>query len=254
MKSESEEFCKDSFDNYLKKLTPASTILWKDVEQKDEPPEFYLSVNGTKYAVEVTRLMQKVDVRAKKHLPGGIVRDFLRKFVDDEVEAVARNHSFLQGSYLVLFSKPITNFAKVQGIIQSALLSYISATQAASKAPRRIVYECNRQKCVIEKVHKEENKVIMGGPFISRWKGEALGDVKQLLENRLDEKQHGLRNITYPKILLLHNNYYFADLEAYKARILIVPSLQSFHTVFIVESNNEGQVLYSQQPTWAPSP
>ncbi len=250
MKSESEEYCKDSFDRYLKKTALASTIVWKEVEQKDEPPEFYLFVNGVKYAVEVTIMLQKVDVGAKKRLPVLVVRRLMAQFVVDEVEAVARENSCLQGSYLVSFSKPITDFANLKGMIQSELLSYISMTQAVSKAPPKVVYERSRQKCVIEKLHNDENKVIMGGPFISRWKNEALVEAKQLLDNRLDEKQHRLRNVPYPKILLLHNKYYFADLEAYKACISKAPSLSSFHTVFIVESNSEGQVLYSQEPTW----
>jgi hypothetical protein len=254
VKSESEEFCKDSFDGYLNKITPGSTIFWKEVERKDEPPEFYLSVDGTIYAVEVTILMQKVDVGAKRHLPVSIVRDLLRNFVVDEVEAVARKNSFLHGSYVVSFSKPITDFANIKSMIQSDLLSYISATQAISKAPRRVVYARGRQECRIVKVHTEENKVVMGGPVISRWRSEALVEAKQLLDNRLDEKQHRLKNIAYPKILLLHNKYYFADLDAYKACISTASSLRSFHTVFIVESNIEGQILYSQEPAWVPRP
>ena len=248
MKSESEEFCKDSFDKYLKKVISASTIFWKEVEK--EPPEFYLSVNGMVYAVEVTILMQKVDVRAKKDLPVGIVRDLLNKFVIDEVEAVAKVNSWLQGTYLVSFSKPITDFAKHKDLIQSNLLDYISATQAANIAPPKLVYKHNRQKCLIEKVHDEENKVGMGGPVISRWENETLVEVKQLLDNRLDEKQYRLRNITHPKILLLHDKYYFADLEVYEACIPTVSSLESFHTVFIVGNIIEGQVLYSQDSTW----
>jgi hypothetical protein len=254
MKSESEEFCKSSFEQYLKETTPASTIFWKEVDQKDEPPEYYLCLNGTKYAVEVTILIQKVDVEARKHLPVAIVRDLFAKFVANEIELVARNGNFLQGSYLVYFSKPIVNFARVKGIIKSEVLSYISATQAVSKAPAKIVYERARQKCVIEKLHSEENQVVMGGPVISRWKSDALVEVGQLLNDRLEEKEYKLRNINHPKILLLHNKYYFDVLGTYKPCISTLPSLQSFHAVFSVESPNVVQLLYSQRPDWPVSP
>lgn len=243
MKSESEEFCKSNFDHYLKAMTPASGIVWREVEQRNEPPDYYLSLNGTAYAVEVSILMQKVDVKARKYLPVGIVRDLLTKFVAGEIEALARNGKFLRGCYLVSFSKPITNFAKVKGIIQSELLSYISATQAVSKAVTKIVYGRAREKCVIEKLHNEQNKVLIGGPFISRWRSEALAEVGQLLNDRLEEKQYRLRNINYPKILLLHNKYYFIDLRAYNACISALSSLQSFHSVFIVESGKVVQLL-----------
>src|SRR4030042_4903594 len=107
MKSESEEFCKSCFDKYLRELLPDSNFIWTEVEQKQEPPEFYLSVDEVKYAVEVTRLILKADVGTKDALPIGIVRDLLRKFIIDDVETIALQNHFLSGSYLVNFSKPI---------------------------------------------------------------------------------------------------------------------------------------------------
>ncbi len=249
MKSKSEELCKSSFDKYLRKISPTLSLSWTEVEQKAEPPEFYLSANGVIYAVEITTLVQKVDVGAKNHLPVGVIRDILERFVDDDVEAVARKSDYLHGAYLVAFSKPVTNFANVKSTIQSELLSYIAATQRAIKAPAGVVYKHNREECRIEKIHSEESKVITGGPSMAKWKTEALVEAKQLLDERLGEKQRRLGNIDEPKILLLHNRYHFVDLD-YEAVIAEVPSLHSFHTVFIVGSNTEGRILYSQAPTW----
>jgi hypothetical protein len=203
-----------------------------------------------KYAVEVTILMLKVDVGAKNPLPVGIIRDFIRKFVVDEVESVARNKGFLKGTYSISFSEPITNFVNVKDMIQSELLNFIQTTQEISKSHPSVVYKHKRQECLIEKLHIEDDKVIMGGPIISRWEGEALEEAKQLLANRLDEKKYRLRNINDPKILLLHNKYSFADIETYKACISEMLSLKSFHTIFVAESNNEGKILYSQEPSW----
>lgn len=253
MKSKSEEFCKVSFDTYLRKIMPISNLLWTDVKQKDEPPDYYLSVDDIKYAVEVTILMQKVNVEAKNHLPIGIIRNLLSKFVKEEVEMVARNGGYLQGAYLVVFSKPITNFAEVKGAIQTELLSYIADTIASSKASPRVIYKNSRQECLIEKVNSEDNKVVMGGPVIFKWEGESLAEAKQLLNERLDEKKHRLRNISLSKILLLHDKYPFTYRGTYKACISEVPSSHSFHTVFVAGSDNEGEILYSQEPAWARS-
>jgi len=250
MKSESEELCKNSFDMYLRKISPGLSLRWIEVEQKAEPPDYYLSMHGVIYAVEVTILIQKIDVRAKNHLPVGVIRDLLKRFVDDEIEAVARKGGYLQGAYLVAFTKPVTNFANVKSMIQSGLLSFIAATQIAIKAPVRVVYKHNREECRIEKIHGEENKVVMGGPSMASWKSEALTEAKQLLDDRFGEKQSKLRNIREPRILLLHNRYDFLDLEDYETVIPEVPSLHSFHTVFIVESSIESRILHSQEPTW----
>jgi hypothetical protein len=250
VKSASEEFCKDSFDKFLANLLPDSVMLWHEVEQRDEPPEFYLVVDGTKYAVEVTQLMQKVNVGTKKPLPVGTIRDLLQEFVADEIESVARDNDYLHGAYLVSFSKPIDNFANVKTMIQGELLTYIQSTQGLSNAPRKVVYKSAGQKCEIKKIHDRENKVMMGGPTILKWEGEALADVRQLLDSSLGEKEYKLRNISSPKVLLLHDKYHFADVEAYKSCISSITSLASFHTVFFVESNGKGLVLYSQNPKW----
>jgi hypothetical protein len=252
MKSESEEFCKSCLDKYLRELLPDSDIVWEDVEKRYEPPEFYLTIDSATYAVEVTILIQKADVGTKKPLPIGIIRDLLRKFVIDEVETTAKENHFLRGAYLVTFSKPITNFTHVKGAIQDALLSYICATQGVSKASPRVIYECGRQKCSIEKVHAEEDKVVMGGPIISRREDEALAEAQQLLDNRLSEKEYRLREINSPKILLLHNKYHFAEFQTYKKYISMAPSLSSFQAVLLVESNGIGIMLYSKEPAWMP--
>ena len=252
MKSESEEFCKSCFDKYLRGLLPDSNVVWEDVEQRCEPPEFYLTVDGAKYAVEVTILILKAGVGTKKALPIGVIRDLLRRFVIDDVETTAKKNHFLRGAYSVTFSKPITNFTHVKGAIQDALLSYICATQGVSKVPPRVVYECGRQKCSIEKVHAEEDKVVMGGPIIPRREDEALAEAQQLLDNRLGEKEHRLREISYPKILLLHNKYHFAEFQTYEKCISMAPSLSSFQAVFLVECNGRGFMLYSKDAAWIP--
>jgi hypothetical protein len=250
-KSASEEFCKDRFEEFLKNLLPGSIISWNPVEKKDEPPDFYLSVDGIKYAVEVTRLMQKVTVGTKKPLPVGKIRDLLEKFVIDEVESIARDSHYLHGTYLVAFSKPIINFTNVRTTIQENLLTYIRATESLNNAPGELIYECGRQNCKITKVHDRGDKVLMGGPGDSKWQREILADAYQLLDKSIGEKRHRLRNISCPKVLLLHNRDILCDVDSYKACISSISSIVSFHTVFIVENNSKGLVLYSQDPEWA---
>jgi hypothetical protein len=250
-KSASEKFCKNSFDDFLRNLLPDSVISWACVEQKDEPPDFFLFVDGTKYAVEVTILMQKFDVGTKKPLPLGKIRDELEKFVLDEVKSVARDNNCLHGVYLVTFSKPIDSFTNAKTMIQNKLLTYIRATQGSGNAPGELIYKCGRQTCKITKVHDRDNKVIMGGPGDSKWEREVLADAYQLLDKSIEEKELKLRNISGPKVLLLHDQYIFGTVETYKACIPLISSLVSFHTLFIVGNNSKGLVLYSQDPKWA---
>ena len=61
MKSENEEFCKSKFDDFIRAKLRYSSIHWDDVAQTDEPPDYFLHLDGIKYAVEVTLLMEKTE-------------------------------------------------------------------------------------------------------------------------------------------------------------------------------------------------
>jgi hypothetical protein len=251
VKSPSERFCKNSFDRFIANRLPDSVVSWREVAVKDEPPDFYLIVDGTRYAVEVTKLMQKANVGTKRPLPVKTIRDLLKRFVGEEVESVARDGNYLHGAYSVSFSKPVDDFVSLKRAMQGELLAYIRSTQGLNEAPGKVVYESGRQKCTVRKTNDEESKVTMGGPWISKWEGEVASDVGQLLESSLTEKGYKLRNISGPKVLLLHNKYEFADAETYRSCIPSATTLTSFHTVFLVESNGKGFVLHSQNPKWA---
>jgi hypothetical protein len=249
-KSPSEKYCKNSFDKFLNNRLPNSAISWDCVEQKDEPPDFFLFVDGTKYAVEITILVQTVDVGTKEPHPIGKIQDELKKFIQNKVESVALDSGYLHGLYLVTFWKPIDSFTKVKTIIQKNLLTYIQDTQGLSNAPSERICESGRQMCKITKVHDKDNAVLMAGPGDSKFKSEILADACQLLNKSIQEKEHKLRNIFYPKVLLLHNKDIFCTVETYKACISSISSLVSFHTVFMVD-NSKGVLLYSQDPKWA---
>jgi hypothetical protein len=248
-KSASEKFCKNSFDEFLKNRLPNSVISWACVEQKDEPPDFFLFVDGTKYAVEITIIVQTVDVGTKEPLPIGKIQDELNKFIQDKVESAARDNGYLHGLYLVTFWEPIDSFTKVKTIIQNNLLTYIRATQRLSNAHSELIYECGRQICEITKVHDKDNAVLMAGPGDSKFKSEILANACQLLNRSIQEKEHKLRNISCPKVLILHNKDILCTVETYKACISSISSLVSFHTVFIVD-NSKGVLLYLQDSKW----
>ena len=248
MKSETEEFCKSKFDAFLIKLFASSKVVWQDVAQKDEPPDYYLYLDKSKFAVEVTTLMEKVEVGTAT-LPEVAIIDSLWRFVD-EVELIARNKRCLQGTYIVSFSQPIDDFGIVRDRIQDDLLDYIQATRFFRIIDAEAVFKQGRQQCAIQKLHNESDKITKAGPARSKWEGEAATDICHLLEERLTDKNYKLRNIVYPRILLLYDSYRFAASQMYKDCIPQLSSLASFHTVFVVQGDERSFVLYSQDSGW----
>jgi len=145
MKSESEEFCRLRFDEFLRADCNIELIRWEDVAQRDEPPDYYLYLGGTKYAVEVTTLMEKLKVGNLK-LPQLAVIASLWSLVD-KVEEIAERNQYLNGAYVVSFSRPIQDLASVRDRLLNDLLAYVKETQNVSAAPEYIVFKWGAQKC-----------------------------------------------------------------------------------------------------------
>ena len=245
MKSPNEELCKSRFGNYLKNSLSTGPLAWED---GDEPPDFYLSIAGERFAVEVTILMEQFTV-GESTMPTKAIRASLREFVD-EVEQLARKQNTLHGTYLVLFSKPIAGFRDSKDSIRLALLNYVANTQGVERAPRQVVFKHNRQTCSIEKFHTQTDRINQAVAFNGKREDEAAAEIYNLLEERLAEKCHKLRMIHLPKIALLYDAYLFANPSMFKDCTSRLSSLDSFHTVFIVHDNYLDFILYSQNPDW----
>jgi len=250
MKRADEEHCKAQFDAFVKQFFTPSQVTWEEVAQQDEPPDYYLFLDTTKFAVEVTTSVERLSVGTQSPLPTRVIVEFLRRFVK-EVERVARAKSYLQGCYLVSFSRPIDDFAAIRDELQTNLLEYIRRTHSLEQAPCRIVFEKavsqqRPQQCSIQKVHSNADQIVMGGPTRAKWEGDIAQDVYDLLSESLDSKVGKLQDIAGPKILLLRDEYLFADREMYEQCVSSLRSIGHFHTVFVVQGSDGGFLLYSR--------
>jgi hypothetical protein len=212
-------------------------------------------LGSARFAVEVTTLLEKVLVGNGLPLPHAVISKILQDFVEN-VETTARAEGCLHGDYLVAFPTPIDNFADVRGEIQGRLLDYIRSTGSLERSPLEIVFEGivpqqTPQQCRIQKVGNKLDRVVSGGPVWAKWEGDATVDLCGLLNQSLDTKVDKLRDITAPRILLLLDEYMFADQEMYEKCIPRISSLGSFHTVFVVQGNERGFVFYSQRSDWS---
>jgi len=248
MKSDNEKFCKLKFNEFVKGSSKFNAIRWEDVAQKDEPPDYFLYLNDTKYAVEVTILMEKTEVGNLK-LPQIAIVASLWGLVD-KVEATAKELDYLNGAYLVSFSRPLANFKRIREQLFNDLLAYVKATKNVSTASEQIIFKRGTQKCTIRKMHDQKSYIGKAGPSGGKWEGEVAEEICTLLEERINSKFHKLRKITEPKILLLYDAYHFASPEMYKSCLNSLAALHSFHTVFIVESNEAGWLLHSENSNW----
>lgn len=248
LKSGEEEFCHSQFNEFLHSFPSPSTIHWDEVPQHEEPPDYYVTLDGKKYAVEVTTLMETISV-GRRDLPQIAIVQSLWSFVD-EVEATAKRYGCLNGTYVVGFIEPIDNFGSVKDEIQERLLEYVERTQHVDAAPEKTVFGYGSQQCWIEKVHGLSDQILKGGPTNVKWEGEAAIEICNLLKERLNDKRYKLRNVLKPKILLLYDHYRFANQSMFKACVDGGVKVASFHTVFVIRAGGNNFTLSSENKNW----
>jgi hypothetical protein len=248
MKRKDEEYCRTKFDEFLSTRLPSTQIVWREVPQAQEPPDYYVLLNGSEYAVEVTILMERRSVGTYV-LPEAAITNSLWDFVG-EVEQCANESGYLQGTYLIDFSSPIGDFRLGKDEIKAALLKYIHDTQSLSQAEKEFVSRRGSQSCSIRKFHNDSDKVLPSVAGNLKWEGDSAIDICNILNERISVKERLLKKINHPKVLLLLDAYHFASPQMFKDCIGQLSSLTSFHTVFVARSGGEGFVLYSQDKDW----
>ena len=114
----------------------------------------------------------------------------------------------------------------------------------------RLVSQQRPQQCGIHKSGSKPDSVVAGGPFWTKWEGDAAKDICDLLNESLVIKKDKLKNIQEPKNFLLLDEYRFPNRQMYENCVSHLSSLIHFHTVFVVHSNERGFVPHSQSHNW----
>jgi len=241
-----EQTCKRSFDAYLATKLDPEDVSWL---VGDEPPDYYLVIRGAgKYAVEVTTVMEMVRVGSTQREWANIIGSLWGLVV--EVEKEASNEGTLSGTYAVSFLSPIANFRKFRPSIRERLLNYVRCTQADDSAPPALIFDQPGQECTLQKLHNLSSKIGMVGPSRFAWEVNRQQEACRLLQAVVTSKAHKLSQVMFPKILLLLDAYRLVDSAYYKECVPTLTSLDDFHTVFIVEDEDRGYVLYTTGSVW----
>ncbi len=106
---------------------------WWDGE---DPPDFYITVDGERFAVEVTNLLDDVVI-------GGATVSRLTYVAATEnlvvqIDKEARKKRILRGSYQIWVNGPFDDFSKLRKLIVSESLKFIGSTQYLSRRVREL--------------------------------------------------------------------------------------------------------------------
>ena len=245
-----EEFCKEIFNNFLVNNLGLQPSNWREGE---DPPDYYFTLNGQDYAVEVTTIMMKV-ISADKPIPQVLFHSALKE-LGEEIMEESKNQRILKGTYYLYFFGPFDKFSKAKKSIKKAALNYIDKTQNLTTGDWKIIYQSRGRKCEIFKTGTTSDKVSLAGivsPDYGKWEEEYEEEACRLLLEWILIKKQKLKDIKKPKILILLDNYPFSDLSKniYKKCKLDPDILNFYHSIFIVEPKGVGYFVHSNEKAW----
>jgi len=213
MKREDEDYAKASFDGYLRNKYPGIAIKWEDVAQQHEPPDYFIYLDAEKIAVEVTTLVEAIELGGRSPITFQGVIKWMDEFVK-EIEKTAIKQGYLHGAYVISFNRPIKNFGGVKSQIHLDILNYIHETMSFESAPEKTVYKAPKlQKCTVTKVHQNTNHVYRAGPTNGKWEIESNKQLTDLINKSIQGKELKLSKVYFPKILLLLDKYLFSEFD-----------------------------------------
>jgi hypothetical protein len=248
MPSRSEEYCKSQFDNWLRSTYSAAEIDWEYVSVGQQPPDFYLTLDGKKYAVEVAIVMRHPQV-GDKRIPDAQIDHALRRFVLD-VAIKCRKDGVLLGAYFVNFPQGVANFGKIKTRLETQIVNYVKQTQMMESCEAKQITINDQMICEIDKMHNEGAYIATIGLGYGGSETKIYKDFCPELKRELADKVRVLKKIKEPCILLLDDEFYLAGPNLWRACLLNITDnniMERFHTVYVIGGGNNDFLLYSQE-------
>jgi hypothetical protein len=159
MSTRRENFCANSFTRYLACQPVCALLYWTHVPKGQDPPDFFLSFDNKRYAVEVTstEIFREQSIGESRVIEE-TYEDTHRKIVNS-VNDIARTQG-LQRGYVITFYQPIasTDFQRIRRHLVKELLDSISKSQTAASWLEPVMYR-DRELCQLFKLGEGEIKI-----------------------------------------------------------------------------------------------
>lgn len=228
-----EEFCREHFHSWLITRVPVSAVHWR---RGDDPPDFELRIDGVRWSVEVSRIMNEHIATASSSLERAIER----------LGVELTREGVLAGIFSVDLEEPIPRGA-------SHRAEFVRRTRealvACSREPRARydVEICGHRVAIVERVADGGSAVYCNGIGSGGWVDEMRAEYLACVPDLLRRKASILAR-RRPAVLLLHDVICpIGDPALLGDVISAVPEAADFELIYVIRSNRPGLILQGAQ-------
>jgi len=229
-----EYVCIDSFIQHVSEIDSRQEITVR--EEPNDPPDFWVTIAGVEYAVEVTSIVTDYGYDA--------LCDKLAKDIRSEPET----NNGMKGTYgLTVMRRP--------DIPRRATADWKTlVSTAATKTQEMSNALCGAESCLLRDIngYLEIQKMSDHGAEIRlcrmpamKWEGEVQEELTQLFKDAIDRKlvaleKKGVLHQCSNIILLFYDAYDYGDVEDVRQAFLNVQGYDWLHSIFMAMSFSDG--------------
>lgn len=237
-----EHVCIDSFIQHLREVDKKQEITF--YEEPNDPPDFWVTIAGTKYAVEVTSIVTDYGYEA-----------LCNKFFKDIRSEFATSNN-IKGTYsLYVTRRP--RIPKKETSDWKTLVSIIATNiQDMSNAlcgTEHYILKDKNGRVGISKLSDQGAKIFLS-TGAAKWGGEVREELSKLFSKAIERKRVALEKKGVlrqcPKIILLfYDAYVYGDIEDAQQAFLKVQGYEWLHSIFLAMSfSDRPNALYPNTP------
>jgi hypothetical protein len=254
-----ELVCADALVHFLKYHCGHQEILVE--REENDPPDFWFTIEGKKYAGEVTSIVKGHEY----HTHCRKLEDAIRNSLD--VDRIFGTYA------LIIMHKPKiprTTSPEWKEIVTQAG-SFIKGTRYFQSTEEFRILENVNGHLGIKKISNQGSLLGAIGPTDSKFEGEVQAELQELIGKRIKEKKQKMENKgipdIYPIILLLYDAYGFGNSSDAEKALMSIKDYDWFHSIFwatsFTDRPNElfpsepgrvGTIIYSVNSNWWKSP
>jgi hypothetical protein len=238
-----EAVCADSLAHYLKDQCGCREV--SVVREDNDPPDFWLTIDGEEFAAEVTSVVT------------GAGYDAQCRKLKEAIGIACKEQGLLRGTYALVVRRhprlPRTTSRGWRSLVSEAS-SFVSATKNRNTADEVALLEVEEGSVGIAKVSSRGGAVALVGSPGVKYEDQVQDELWGVMEERVGEKRRRMEKkgvpCRCPRIMLLfYDAYGYADPEDARRALLRVAGYDWFHSVFWSASfANRQNDLYPESP------